>query len=178
MTDNCGVSVYQAQVAQAREWIGDDLQGASIRELKIFEVEGNVGGGLHLEGEAKKSDAKAKTLPLPQGRGEAKNIVDSFENAAKEELQRRGCRVSDNVGQHAMGVPLPRSLFDEKWPGTEEEELDWYAHLSFHSSKLIKSNFSYVSEMLYIHSKLMIVDDRRVIVRIDLILVTIVLTLL
>jgi phospholipase D1/2 len=38
-------------------------------------------------------------------------------------------------------------------------------------------NTSYVSEMLYIHSKLMIVDDRRVIVRIDLILVILLLTL-
>ena len=123
------MNVYQAQVAQAREWIGDDSQGASIRQLKIFEVEGNVGGGLHLEGETRKKDTKAKTLPLPEDRQEAKSIVDSFEAAANEELQNRNCRVSDNVGQHAMQAP--GSLFDEEWPGTEEEELDWYAHPSF-----------------------------------------------
>jgi len=53
-------------------------------------------------------------------------------------------RVSDNVGQHAMRAP--GSLLQERWFGTEQEELNCY-----------------VSELLYIHSKLMIVDDRRVI---------------
>jgi len=38
------------------------------------------------------------------------------------------------------------SLLDEQWNGTEEEEHD-----------------SYITELLYIHSKLMIVDDKRVI---------------
>jgi len=137
-----GVSVYQAQVAQAREWIGDDLLARSIQELKIFEVKGNVGCGLHLEGETKRNDTIVKTLPLPQDRQQAKNTVDRFENEAKEVLGNR-C-VSDNVGQHALRAP--GSLLEEKWFGTEEEELNCY-----------------VSEMLYIHSKLMIVDDRRVI---------------
>jgi phospholipase D1/2 len=116
------------------------LQGNSIRELKIFEAKGNVGGGLQMEGDAKKSDVKAKTLPLPQNRQEAKSIVDRFENAAKGTPG----DVSDNVGQHAMKAP--GSLLQEPWLGTEEEELNCY-----------------VSEMLYIHSKLMIVDDRKVI---------------
>ena len=116
------MNVYEAQVAQAREWIGDDLQRGSNRELKIFEVKGNVGGGLQLEGDTKKGDAKVKTLPLPQDRGEAKRIVDRFEDAAKDVLG--DTLVSDNVGQHAMRAP--GSLLDEKWFGTEEEELNWY----------------------------------------------------
>lgn len=119
-----GVSFYEAQVAQAREWIGDDLQRESIRQLKIFEVKGNVGGGLQLEGDAKKSDAKVRTLSLPQDRAEAKRTVDRFEQAAKDVLG--SFRVSDNVGQHAMKAP--GSLLGEEWFGTEEEELNWYVH--------------------------------------------------
>jgi hypothetical protein len=122
------VNVYTAQVSQAREWIGDDKQGGSIRELKIFEAQGNVGGGLQLEGDAKKSDAKVKTLPLPQDRREAKRIVDRFEYAASEVLG--DFRVLDNVGQHAMKDPVP--LSHEGWFGTEEEELNWYARPSLH----------------------------------------------
>lgn len=122
------MSVYEAQVAQAREWIGDGLQGESTRELKIFEVKGNVGGGLQLEGEAKKNDAKVRTLPLPQDCQQAKRIVDCFENAAKDVLG--NFRVSDNVGQHAMRAP--GSLLDEQWFGTEEEELNWHVHHSLH----------------------------------------------
>ena len=44
------------------------------------------------------------------------------------------------------------SLLDEKWLGTDEEERN-----------------SYVSELLYIHSKVMIVDDRKVIVSTSLV---------
>ena len=121
-----GVTFQEAQVAQAREWIGDGWSDGSTRELKIFEAKGNVGGGLQLEGDAKKSDAKAKTFPLPQDRREAKRIVDSFENAAKDSLG--GSHISDTVGQHAMKGTGP--LSDERWAGTEEEERSWCVHLS------------------------------------------------
>lgn len=117
-----GVTFYEAQVAQAREWIGDGWQDGSARELKIFEVKGNVGVGLQMEGDAKKSDAKVKTLPLPQDRQGAKRIVDGFENTAKDVLS--GFRVSDNVGQHAMKGA--GRLSEEQWFGTEEEERNWY----------------------------------------------------
>lgn len=120
-----GVTFHEAQVAQAREWIGDDLQDSTTRELKIFETKGNVGTGLQMEGEAKKNDVKVKTLPLPQNREEAKRIVDRFESAAKDALG--GTYVSDNVGQHAMRGTGP--LSEEGWLGTQEEEHDWYAEL-------------------------------------------------
>lgn len=121
-----GVTFQEAQVAQAREWIGDGWQDGSIRELKIFEAKGNVGGGLQLEGDAKKSDGKAKTFPLPQDRAEAKRTVDRFEDTAKDALG--GSQVSDNVGHHAMKGT--GSLWEERWLGSEEEELNWYARLS------------------------------------------------
>jgi len=121
-----GVTFQEAQVAQAREWIGDGWSDGSTRELKIFEAKGNIGGGLQMEGDAKKSDAKAKTFPLPQNRQEAKRVVDRFENAAKDSLG--GSQVSDNVGHHAMKGTGP--LSEERWLGTEEEERSWCARLS------------------------------------------------
>lgn len=121
-----GVTFQEAQVAQAREWIGDGWNDGSTRELKIFEAKGNVGGGLQMEGDAKKSDAKVKTFPLPQDRQEARRTVDRFENAAKDALN--GTYISDNVGHHAMRGTGP--LSEEQWFGTEEEERNWYACLS------------------------------------------------
>ena len=120
------VTFQQAQVAQAREWIGDGWSDGSTRELKIFEAKGNIGGGLQMEGDAKKSDAKVKTFPLPQDRQEARRTVDRFENAAKDSLG--GFQVSDNVGHHAMKGT--GTLWEERWLGTEEEERNWFAHLS------------------------------------------------
>lgn len=123
-----GVLFHEAQVAQAREWIGDGWQDGSVRELKIFEAKGNVGGGLQLEGDAKKNEVKVKTFPLPQDRQEAKRTVDRFENTAKDVLG--GSHISDNVGQHAMkGMG---GLQEEEWFGTEEEELNWCAQLILH----------------------------------------------
>jgi len=118
-----GVTFYQAQVAQAREWIGDGWHDGSVRELKIFEAKGNIGGGLQLEGDAKKNEEKAKTLPLPQDRQEAKKTVDHFENTAKGVLG--GFRVSDNVCHYAMKGA--GHLSEEQWFGTEDEERNWYA---------------------------------------------------
>lgn len=123
-----GVTIYEAQVAQAREWIGEDLKRESIKEVKIFEVTGNVGAGLQFEGDAKKGDIKARTLPLPQDPHEAKRTVDRFEETAKQVLGR--FHVSDNVGQHAMRAP--GSLQEERWFGTEQEELNWCARPSCH----------------------------------------------
>lgn len=116
------VTFYQAQVAQAREWIGDGWHDGSVRELKIFEAKGNVGGGLQLEGDAKKNEEKAKTLPLPQDRRKAKKTVDHFENTAKGVLG--DFRVSDNVCHHAMKGG--GHLSEEQWFGTEDEERNWY----------------------------------------------------
>lgn len=120
------MNFYEAQVAQAREWIGDGWQDGCTRELKILEVQGNVGGGLQLEGDAKKSDVKVKSLPLPQDRQGAKRIVDGFENSAKDVLG--NFRVSDNVGHHAMKGA--GNLLEERWFGTEEEERNWYVTVS------------------------------------------------
>lgn len=71
--------------------------------------------------------------------------------------------VSDNVAQHRLNTSS--SLSDEPWLGTKEEELDSWVLLNISNFNFSKHNLiSYISELVYIHSKLMVVDDRRVIV--------------
>jgi len=71
-------------------------------------------------------------------------VIKRFEHGADVLVGRRNDDVADTVGQHALQDTT--ELADEQWLGSEEEELN-----------------SYVSELSYIHTKLMIVDDRRVI---------------
>ena len=84
-----------------------------------------------------------KTYPLPQSVDETCEMIERFKHGA--DSLRSDEDVADNVVQYMLRDTT--SLLDEKWLGTEEEERN-----------------AYVSELLYIHSKVMIVDDRRVIV--------------
>ena len=90
-----------------------------------------------------KPELKTETYQLPQSYEEAKEIVDRWHEVAVR-LRGHG-DVSDNVVQHMMHDRT--DLREEGWLGSPDEE-----------------KAAYVSELLYIHSKLMIVDDRRVIV--------------
>jgi len=87
-----------------------------------------------------KSSEKVENIPIPKSEDEARNIIARFESGAP----RGDSGVSDSVSSHVLRDKT--SLLNERWYGTEQEELD-----------------SYVTELLYIHTKLMIVDDRRVI---------------
>jgi len=79
---------------------------------------------------------------MPQTIEEARKIIDRFEHGS--DAIRDDENVADNVAQHMLHDRT--SLVDELWCASEEEELNCY-----------------VSELLYIHSKVMIVDDRKVI---------------
>jgi len=98
---------------------------------------------------------------MPESEEIAEETLRKFEDAARN--IRGDEDVSDNVVQHMLMDKT--SLEDEKWLGTEEEELNAYVMIT-HSLTRVNTYYSssYVSELLYIHSKLMIVDDRRVIV--------------
>lgn len=88
--------------------------------------------------EGKASDVEA--VKVPETEEEADEVLRKFEAAAS----RKDDEVSDSVGHHAMKDTT--TLHDERWLGDEQEERDCY-----------------ITELLYIHSKVMIVDDRRVI---------------
>ncbi|KAL0576186.1 hypothetical protein V5O48_005784 [Marasmius crinis-equi] len=134
-----GVSFHQAQVALARVWVNDPDPQNSQKTVAIQQPAPSAEGLVRTN----KTDAKIEQVPIPQTEEEAREILRRFESAAEQVRQDE--EVADNVVQHVL---LDKTRLDqEKWlAGTPEEELN-----------------AYVSELLYIHSKLMIVDDARVI---------------
>ncbi|KZV71453.1 phospholipase D [Peniophora sp. CONT] len=138
MEERSGIDFNQAQVALARQFVGDSADPEQPQEVKIKINQANTDGMVVTD----KSKVEEKTYKLPQSTEEAVDIIQRFEQSAEQ--GRRNDAVSDTVGQHALQDAT--TLADEQWLGSEQEELD-----------------SYVSELSYIHTKLMIVDDRRVI---------------
>lgn len=141
MEQNSGVKFQQAMVALARQWVGSDNTTPQPENVTIVLPDETQGGTVGIDG--KKDALKTETYPLPQSVDEARELIERFEHGA--DGLRSDEPVADNVVQHMLQDRT--SLWDEKWLGSEEEELN-----------------AYVSELLYIHSKVMIVDDRRVIV--------------
>ncbi|EJC99464.1 phospholipase D [Fomitiporia mediterranea MF3/22] len=139
MEQRSGVSFYQAQVALARQWIGQPMSGEKAQDKVIIKKPEPTGEGMVL---SEKTETKTEEVPLPATEEDARQIIERFEYGAYD--VRGDEEVSDTVSQHMLNDRT--SLLDEKWLGTEDEELGCY-----------------VSELLYIHSKVMIVDDRRVI---------------
>ena len=110
--------------------------------------------GLIEEGDNK----KVEEFKYPETEEEADEIIRQFEAAST----RSDDLVSGSVAHHAMMDTT--DLMAEKWLGTEEEERNWYGLLGSVLDCPELSCYSYVTELCYIHSKVMIVDDRRVIV--------------
>lgn len=121
----------------ARQWIGNEDPGP-IKEITVSSPEPTK-EGITVTG---KTEVKTETIPIPPTFEAATDIVERFECGA--EGLRGDEDVADSVAHHRLRDTT--SLLDEKWLGTAEEELN-----------------AYISEVLYIHSKLLIVDDRRVI---------------
>ncbi|KAG1869290.1 hypothetical protein C8R48DRAFT_701012 [Suillus tomentosus] len=138
MEENSGVSFYQAQVALARQWEGPRTTAGDAPKEMFIKVPQPAQEGMLLS----ETKMKPEKVSLPVSYDDAVNIVRTFEKGSDD--IRGDEDVSDTVSQHRL---LDRTrLSDEIWYGSEAEERD-----------------AYVSELLYIHSKVMIVDDRRVI---------------
>ncbi|KAH9021302.1 hypothetical protein EDB85DRAFT_2189711 [Lactarius pseudohatsudake] len=140
MEASSGVKFNEAQVALARQWIGDSADPDMPTEVTIKLPEPTAEGIVL----SNKTEVKTESYPLPRSYDEAVSVINRFEHGADVLVGRRHEAVADTVGQHALQDET--DLAAEKWLGSEEEELN-----------------SYVSELSYIHTKLMIVDDRRVI---------------
>lgn len=140
MEANSGVTFNQAQVALARQWIGDSANPDAPTEVAI-KLPAPTSEGVVL---SEKTEVKTEKYQMPLRYSDAVAVIERFESGANALVGRRHDVVADTVGQHALQDET--RLADEQWLGSEEEELN-----------------SYVSELSYIHTKLMIVDDRRVI---------------
>lgn len=135
-----GVTFDDAQVALARLWLGPSKVQPEYKVTikSVAPKQANIND----VGQTVKQDDKdlIKEIRVPPTVEEAESIIARFQSGAP----RGDTDVSDTVNRH---VQLDTTdLRQEKWLGTPSEERD-----------------SYVSELLYIHTKLLIVDDRRVI---------------
>ncbi|KAI9060697.1 phospholipase D/nuclease [Trametes sanguinea] len=138
--ESSGIPFHQLAVALGRLWVG---LGEGPEDPKDVSV--SIPTGKFLDEQTTsgaKPEMKTETYPMPASVEEAQEIIDRWIRCAEE--IRSDEDVADNVVQHMLHDRT--SLLDEQWLGTEEEERN-----------------AYVSELLYIHSKVMIVDDRRVI---------------
>ncbi|GAA5940921.1 hypothetical protein JCM10213_008004 [Rhodosporidiobolus nylandii] len=145
MAERSGITFEQAQAALARVYLGRDALPAELEKNKVVHfVIPREGGELAAldPKEASKPENQNQTvdLPLPQGYDEAWDIVRRFEQADDVREQ-----ISDSVAHHAQAGT--GSLLDERWDGDEASE-----------------RAAWVTEETYIHSKLLIVDDLRVLI--------------
>lgn len=120
MEQNSGVTFHQAQVAQARLWIGDD--GFWRQEkVQIKAPAPNTGmddAGMGVTEKSKDTQKTVEEVDMPATTQEAQEIVARFQSGATRGDQ----GVADAVGQHSF---MDRtSLADEKWLGSEQEERD------------------------------------------------------
>ncbi|KAH7921001.1 phospholipase D/nuclease [Leucogyrophana mollusca] len=139
MEENSGVMFHEAQIALARQWVGQNYMGQDAPRDVYVKIPQETQEGVVV---SEATPTKKEKVPLPATYEQAKDIIERFEQGADD--IRGDEDVADTVSQHMLQDRT--NLLDEKWLGTEEEERD-----------------SYVSELLYIHTKVMIVDDRRVI---------------
>ncbi|SCZ90767.1 BZ3500_MvSof-1268-A1-R1_Chr1-3g02230 [Microbotryum saponariae] len=144
MEQRSGVDFNTAQAALARIFMGREPPKDELRDNQELSFAPAEEGG-----EVKALDPREKKKPetgppvdkrpLPQSYQEALETIQQFEqgDVVREEL-------ADSISHHVFQGT--GSLLDEPWFGTEESERK-----------------AYVSELVYSHLKLMIVDDRRVI---------------
>ncbi len=118
MEANSGVTFNEAQVALARQWIGDSANPDAPTEVTIKQPEPTTECIVISD----KTKVKETKYPLPKSYDEAVSVIKRFEHGADPLVGRRHNLVSDTVGQHALQAGT--ELAQEQWLGTEEEELN------------------------------------------------------
>jgi phospholipase D1/2 len=119
MEQKSGIRFHEAQVALARQWIGnmDAKAGQWVPTEVDIRIPEEANGGLT----AKKEEVKTEKIRIPPSEEEARQIIARFEAAAQDGELATAHGVSDNVVQHMLHDVT--SLHQETWQGTPEEEL-------------------------------------------------------
>lgn len=116
MEQNSGVTFHQAQIALAKQWLGTpDIWVQSTVSIKMPEP---TTEGIVIE----KTKTKIEEMVYPMTEEEARQIIEKFEAGAIGE--RPDDPVSDSVAHHALMDTT--DLQQEKWLGSEQEELNWW----------------------------------------------------
>jgi phospholipase D1/2 len=131
MEQNSGVKISEAQVALARQWVAGDMlttQREIVLSLPRDEAESETNTEKEKEKDKDKDKLTTFKVLIPVDEEAARRVVENFQNGASG--VRSDDPVADSVGQHRLQDHT--SLLEEKWLGTEEEELNaWVFHLSF-----------------------------------------------
>ena len=118
MESNSGVKFNQAQVALARQWVGDSANHDAPTEV-VIKVPKPTSEGIVL---SEKTEVKTEKYQMPRLVSDAVAVIKRFESGANALVGRRHDAVADTVGQHALQDET--ELADEQWLGNEEEELN------------------------------------------------------
>lgn len=112
------VKFHEAQIALARQWVGDQADAGDWPIKEVFvKLPQPSGEGIV---ETKQTNAKQDKVQLPDSEEDARQTIARFESGAAD--LRSDEPVADTVSQHMLNDNT--SLLDEKWLGTEEEERD------------------------------------------------------
>ncbi|PWN96045.1 phospholipase D/nuclease [Tilletiopsis washingtonensis] len=134
--ENSGISYHAAQVAAARVYLGEE--GAAKQRIAI-KVPATPESMLDKDGKTK--TVAVEEVDMPASIEEAEDIIRRYGEGVPEE----SLDVRDSVASCFLhGQP---DLREEPWNGTEEEE-----------------KRAFVTEECYVHSKCMIIDDRKVLI--------------
>ena len=118
MEASSGVKFTEAQVALARQWVGDSADPDMPTEVTV-QVPEPTAEGIVL---SDKAQVQTDKYPLPRSYREAESVIKRFEQGAEVLVGRRHEAVADSVAQHALQDET--ELADEQWLGSEEEELN------------------------------------------------------
>jgi phospholipase D1/2 len=116
MEANSGVKFHEAQIALAREWIGDQADAGGVDPITEVNIKIPQATGEGIV-ETKTAD-KVEKIKLPASAEEARRLIARFEHGADN--IRGDEEVADTVSQHMLNDKT--GLMDEKWLGTEDEE--------------------------------------------------------
>lgn len=120
MEANSQVTFNEAQVALARQWIGDQSDADGTSPITDILVREPVTTGEVVTKTAEPEGTRGVKVKIPASDEEARSIVERFEHGADD--IRGDEDVADTVAQHMLTDKT--GLLDEKWLGTEEEERD------------------------------------------------------
>jgi phospholipase D1/2 len=134
MEDNSGVSFHQAQVALARQWIGQDPNSDQKEVTLTLPNQPSVGVGIVV---TEKTPPRTETVPIPETEEQAREIVSRFEHGSDD--IRGDEDVSDSVAQHALMDET--DLEKELWMASREEELNAYVILSFSDARVLMAGW-------------------------------------
>jgi phospholipase D1/2 len=121
MEENSGVKFHEAQVALARQWLGDQGLG-DIKDINI-EAPSSTKEGINI---SDKTEIHVEKVHIPESFEAATAVVEKFEKGidglAEGSPNVKEIKSSLPHQLLANGPPLEQ----EKWLGSEEEELNWF----------------------------------------------------